>query len=411
MQDNQFSLKLTDEDKRWLTYPGLGSSTTTDAGGITEAPAQISLALASASLEINSLNVEQVRLRETLEALNSTLSTVSDTRLTTASAASNDSWVDKGLEAGVAVGNFLGKELMSSLWDKAKDRLSGRALDAVAEEYPRAAKWLKEDKGDEASSNAGCCIRGFSAGSTGGLKSPSRGKSRKGQKNAGKAKRSGSGKKRSAPGAWLREATDRVGKVMFSGSQASFQAVASAPRVSPSVSGSRLAGAMSRLESVGAPSLGPLRYVDSAIDVFQGVRNGDPNAIGAGLSTNGGAWAGASAGAAIGTMILPGVGTAVGGVLGGLLGGEVGTWFGDKFFAPSDRLSSPDAVSKELNSARTDNVQVSIAPSIQITGVNPADAQQVVNQVIQALQFQCIPMLTDSLGIRRNAALADPGGD
>ncbi|MDP0965002.1 hypothetical protein Q6264_29395, partial [Klebsiella pneumoniae] len=86
--------------------------------------------------------------------------------------------------------------------------------------------------------------------------------------------------------------------------------------------------------------------------------------------------------------------------------GEVGTWFGDKIFAPSDRLSSPDAVSKELNSARTDNVQVSIAPSIQITGVNPADAQQVVNQVIQALQFQCMPMVTDSLGIRRNAALA-----
>lgn len=28
MQDNQFSLKLTDEDKRWLTYPGLGN----DAG-------------------------------------------------------------------------------------------------------------------------------------------------------------------------------------------------------------------------------------------------------------------------------------------------------------------------------------------------------------------------------------------
>jgi len=411
MQDNQFSLKLTDEDKRWLTYPGLASSTTTDAGGITEAPAQISLALASASLENNSLSVEQVRLRETLEALNTTLSTLSDSRLTTAGAASNDSWVGKGLEAGVAVGNFLGKELMSSLWDKAKDRLSGKALDAVAEEYPRAAKWLKEDKDKDASSNAGCCIRDFSAGSTGGRKNPQRGKSRKGQKSAGKAKRSGSGKKRSAPGAWLREATDRVGKVMFSDSQSSFQAVASAPRGSPSVSGSRLAGVMSRLESVGARRVGPLRYVDSAFEVIQGVRNGDANAVGAGLSTNGGAWAGASAGAAIGTMILPGVGTAVGGVIGGLLGGEVGTWFGDKFFAPSDRLSSPDAVSKELNSARTDNVQVSIAPSIQITGVNPADAQQVVNQVIQALQFQCMPMVTDSLGIRRNAALADPGGD
>jgi len=35
----------------------------------------------------------------------------------------------------------------------------------------------------------------------------------------------------------------------------------------------------------------------------------------------------------------------------------------------------------------------------------------VVNQVIQALQFQCMPMLSDTLGLRRNAALADPGGD
>ena len=68
-------------------------------------------------------------------------------------------------------------------------------------------------------------------------------------------------------------------------------------------------------------------------------------------------------------------------------------------------------MSKELNSARTDNAQITIAPSIQITGVNPADAQQVVNQVIQALQFQCMPMVTDSLGIRRSAALADSGGD
>lgn len=68
-------------------------------------------------------------------------------------------------------------------------------------------------------------------------------------------------------------------------------------------------------------------------------------------------------------------------------------------------------MSKELNNTRTDGVQVTIAPSIQITGVNPTDAQQVVNQVIQALQFQCMPMVTDALGIRRNAALADPRGD
>jgi hypothetical protein len=173
-----------------------------------------------------------------------------------------------------------------------------------------------------------------------------------------------------------------------------------------------LSGVFAKLESAGARRLGPLKYVDTGVDVIQGVRNGDAKAIGSGLSTAGGAWAGASAGAAIGTLIFPGVGTAVGGAIGGLLGSEAGAWLGDKLFSSTDRLPAPTAVSKELNSARTDNVQVTLAPSIQITGVNPADAQQVVNQVIQALQFQCMPMVTDSLGIRRNAALADPpGGD
>ncbi|MEW5505176.1 glycine zipper domain-containing protein [Pseudomonas antarctica] len=171
-------------------------------------------------------------------------------------------------------------------------------------------------------------------------------------------------------------------------------------------------GAMSKLESSAARRLGPLKYVDTAMDVVQGVRNGDAKAVGAGLTSASGAWAGASAGAAIGTLVFPGVGTAVGGAIGGLLGSEAGAWLGEKLFSSSDRLPAPAAVSKELNAARTDNVQVTIAPSIQITGVNPADAQQVVNQVIQALQFQCMPMVTDSLGIRRNAALADPpGGD
>ena len=179
----------------------------------------------------------------------------------------------------------------------------------------------------------------------------------------------------------------------------------------PKIPASELTGVMSKLESAGARRLGPLKYVDAAIDVVQGVRNGDAKAVGAGLSTAGGAWAGASAGAAIGTLIFPGVGTAVGGAIGGLLGSEAGSWIGDKLFGSSDRLPAPNTLSEELNSARTDNVQVTISPSIQITGVNPAEAQQVVNQVMQALQFQCMPMVTDSLGIRRNAALTDTGGD
>ena len=170
-------------------------------------------------------------------------------------------------------------------------------------------------------------------------------------------------------------------------------------------------GTVSKLGVAGARRLGPMRYADTALDVIQGVRNGDAKAVGTGLSTAGGAWAGASAGAALGTLVFPGVGTAIGGAIGGLLGSEAGSWLGDKVFGANDRLPAPNALSKEFNSARTDNVQVTLSPSIQITGVNPADAQQVVNQVIQALQFQCVPMVTDSLGIRRNAALADPGGD
>ncbi|AZE65520.1 hypothetical protein SAMN05216475_4052 [Pseudomonas synxantha] len=169
-------------------------------------------------------------------------------------------------------------------------------------------------------------------------------------------------------------------------------------------------GAVSKLGLAGARRLGPMRYADTAFDVIQGVRTDDAKAVGSGLSTAGGAWAGASAGAALGTLVFPGIGTAVGGAIGGLLGSEAGSWLGDKLFSSNDRLPAPNALSKELNSARTDNVQVTISPSIQITGVNPADAQQVVNQVIQALQFQCMPMVTDSLGIRRNAALADPSG-
>ncbi|WP_073522758.1 phage tail tape measure protein [Pseudomonas fluorescens] len=169
-------------------------------------------------------------------------------------------------------------------------------------------------------------------------------------------------------------------------------------------------GTARRLGLAGARRLGPLKYVDTAVDVIQGVRTGDAKAVGSGLSTAGGAWAGASAGAALGTLVFPGIGTAVGGAIGGLLGSEAGSWLGGKLFGSSDRLPAPNALSKELSSARTDNVQITLSPSIQITGVNPADAQQVVNQVIQALQFQCVPMLTDSLSVRRNAALADPSG-
>lgn len=298
-----------------------------------------------------------------------------------------------------------------------------------------------------------------------------RGERTRGQTTSGKTRGNGSNKKSGRLGHWLRDASDKVGKTLLPGSHVGFQAsaphpgafsgaaasgshqgpaggagnrlgligawergvtempsnVAGKPRTpfqpppsalqtAPTASlphgpTSRLTSPLTRLESSAVRRLGPLRYVDTAMDVIQGVRNGDAKAVGAGLSSAGGAWAGASAGAAIGTLIFPGVGTAVGGAIGGLLGSEAGSWLGGKLFGATDRLPAPEAVSQELNSARTDSVQLTLAPSIQITGVNPADAQQVVNQVMQALQFQCMPMVTDALGIRRNAALADHGGD
>ncbi len=100
---------------------------------------------------------------------------------------------------------------------------------------------------------------------------------------------------------------------------------------------------------------------DTAINVIQGIRDGDAKAVTTGLSTAGGA------GRRLcrrghRPLVLPGIGTAVGGAIGGLLGSEAGAWLGDKLFSPADRLPAPNAVSKELNSACTDNVQVTLAP-------------------------------------------------
>ena len=90
MQDPRYTLKLADEDKRWMTFPGLAESGAlqlpglleaqdeslvgaSSVGGATEPPSELSLALANASLHIHALTEEQVRLRESLETLNGTL--------------------------------------------------------------------------------------------------------------------------------------------------------------------------------------------------------------------------------------------------------------------------------------------------------------------------------------------------
>ncbi|NWD26018.1 tail tape measure protein [Pseudomonas yamanorum] len=430
----------------------------------------LSLALASASLEINGLALEQVRLRETLETLNGTLFINGDSLAgKTADTASHapkseqkepapttDSWVDKGLKAGAD----LGKDLVSSFVDTAKTRVMGNLVDVSLGKIPGVGKLFKDgglDKDKDKGGDKQCCpgtaglletaaaqlpesvgetVRKKDKARTPGnmkkrrVKLPKPGQTvPRGPTAAVEGKLADLKPQRLPPSANATPPLNAMGQPLapVSVKQAaqastslpgnSFASYAAPPANRRMARGAgkglaaSLSGAFAKLESAGTRRLGPLKYVDTAMDVVQGVRNGDAKAVASGLSTAGGAWAGASAGAAIGTLIFPGVGTAVGGAIGGLLGSEAGTWLGDKLFGPSDRLPAPNAVSKELNSARTDNVQVTIAPSIQITGVNPADAQQVVNQVIQALQFQCMPMVTDTLGIRRNAALADPGGD
>ena len=177
---------------------------------------------------------------------------------------------------------------------------------------------------------------------------------------------------------------------------------------SPRMPTSGLMGTLSKLESSAARRLGPLKYVDTAMDVIQGVRNGDAKAIGTGLSTAGGAWAGASAGAAIGTLILPGVGTAVGGAIGGLLGSEAGTWLAEKVMGTSDRLPSPTQVSQNLNSPQADNRPINFAPQITITAPEQASHQQLAALVVQQIEAQFTPLSMDNLlATRRDAALTD----
>ncbi len=430
MQETKYGIRQAQGDYRWMIGEAdLGNvlapfSASAAAPVSLESASQPQLALRSAlvtlSVDINALAQEQVRLRETLETLNSTLPTAgkilatkaADVGAVTPANEPEQPWSDKGLEMGTDAVKFVGKEVLSSLWDTAKERVSGKALDAVADRFPTAAKWLKDDKGKDTDKGTQCCctgalppdIRGPLGTATAQLPENigetvrNEGKARpRGKRNKTRQSRS-----RSVKSSVVRKTVDlkpqRTGPA--------------APPLNAMGLAQELSGVLGKLETAGARRLGPMKYADTALDVIQGVRNGDANAIGSGLSTAGGAWAGASAGAAVGTLIFPGVGTAVGGAIGGLLGSEAGAWLGDKLFGSSDRLPEPGAVGKELNSARTDSVQVTLAPSIQITGVNPADSQQVVNQVIQALKFQCMPMVTDVLGSRRNAALADPpGGD
>ncbi|MBC3238859.1 hypothetical protein HU723_06610 [Pseudomonas lurida] len=376
MQETRYGIRLAQEDFRWmLGEADLGNvlapfSKSAVAPVSLEASSQPQLALRSAlytlSVDINALTQEQVLLRETLETLNSTLFISSDSLSPKSANTQTSALKEESTGPVPAADKSAGDELL----DTARDKIVEKLIDLVFDGAVKQVKGRKKNSRPKAPLSGPPQTQSLIPGG------------------------SQQGVHAGAPS---------QGFQFFAGARSP----APAP---PSVASSALKDALAKLESVGIRRLAPLRTAEAAVDVIQGVSNGDSHAVAAGLSTAGGAWAGASAGAAIGTLVLPGVGTAVGGVIGGLLGSEAGAWMGDKLFGSPDRLPAPNAVSKELSSARADSVQVSIAPSIQITGVNPADAHLVVNQVIQALQFQCMPMVTDSLGLRRNAALADPSG-
>ncbi len=497
MQETQFGMRLAQEDKRWLLGDAdLGSVLAPfDAGlaapvslGAAPPPQQdpqsvLTSALVTVSVDINALALEQVHLREALETLTSTLFITGNTLATKTvdvtgepaksppkePAPASVTWVDKGLQGATDAGKFVGKELLTSLWDKAKERVSDKALDAVADKFPTAAKWLKkDDKGKDGKADKECCCTGAlpaeirgplgtataqlpeSVGETAREKDKSKGKSKspKGQSKGPRGRRykTRQATSRAIKSSVVRKQTELKSqrtatsapvspplnvmgqpqqqfdsKLASKGSTPlpgnSFATYAAPPAARPAARratkglATGLSGALAKLESAGVRRLGPMKYVDTAMDVVQGVRNGDAKAVGAGLSTAGGAWAGASAGAAIGTMIFPGVGTAVGGAIGGLLGSEAGSWLGDKLFGSSDRLPAPADVSKNLNNAQADNRQINFAPQITINAPEQASYQQLAELVVQQIEAQFSPLsMDDLLGSRRDAALTDMGG-
>lgn len=159
----------------------------------------------------------------------------------------------------------------------------------------------------------------------------------------------------------------------------------------------------------------PLMLAAGAADLVSLVSEGaDAKAIGGSVGSTagglGGMWGGAAAGAAIGSVV-PVVGTAAGGIIGGAIGGlagsEAGSWIGEKLGALVDRLSSPEAVAKEVVN-NTDSRQISFAPVIHIAGADQATSSALADQVIAKMRGEFTPlMMANPLAVRRGAALTD----
>ncbi|ASN72194.1 hypothetical protein 3S15_1 [uncultured Caudovirales phage] len=134
-------------------------------------------------------------------------------------------------------------------------------------------------------------------------------------------------------------------------------------------------------------------------------------AVGSTAGGLGGMWGGAAAGAALGSVVPvlgTGVGAVVGGAVGGLAGSSAGTWLGEKLGALVDRLSSPDAIAKEIVN-NTDSRQMTFAPVLNMTpSGDPAYDKRLTDQVISRLKGEFVPlMMANPLAVRRGAALTD----
>lgn len=185
---------------------------------------------------------------------------------------------------------------------------------------------------------------------------------------------------------------------------------------------SRLVGSAARAKSFTGRLGAPLALASAGYDGLKALLAGDyqaaAGAAGSAVGGLAGGYAGATTGALIGSFIpVPVLGTAVGGVIGGLLGSyfgsEGGEALGESLYTAKDRLQPPEQVSQDLSSAQTQNQQVNFNPVIQISGANPSDSEQLVEKVMAQLRRQLhgefLPLVTNPLTVRRDAALTDGG--
>jgi TP901 family phage tail tape measure protein len=185
---------------------------------------------------------------------------------------------------------------------------------------------------------------------------------------------------------------------------------------------SRLAASVARAKPFTARLGAPLAAASAGYDGLKAVLAGDykaaAGATGSGIGGLAGGYAGAATGALIGSFIpVPILGTAVGGLIGGLVGSYFGSQggevLGESLYSAQDRLQPPDQVSKDLSSAQTQHQQINFSPVIQISGADPAHSEQLVEKVMTQLRMQLhgefLPLMTNPLTVRRDAALTDGG--